>query len=93
LEIGHLKLNDANAKQMHVGVVLKRIFRKSQLDVNGSKLQNAEDVIAFLCTHLFSRPETSYIGERKHVTCVFWHVNTIDVDHQTKYTCDFVKGS
>lgn len=76
-----MKLNDANAKQMHVGVVLKRFIRKSQLDVNGSKLQNAKDVVTFLCTHLPSRPETSYTWERKHVTCVFWHVNTIDVDH------------
>ncbi len=78
---------------MHVGVVLKRFIKKSQLDVNKSKLQNAEDVVTFLCTHLSSQPKTYYTRERKHVACVFWHVNTIDVDHQTKYTCDSLKGS
>ncbi len=63
------------------------------MDVNGPKLQNAEDVVTLMCTHLSSWLETSYTWERKLVTRVFWHVKTINVDHQTKYICDYVKGS
>ncbi len=63
------------------------------MDVNGPKLQNVKDVVTLMCAHLFSWPETFYIRERKLVTCVFWHVKTTDVDHHTKYLCDYVKGS
>jgi hypothetical protein len=84
-----------HGKRPHDGatVVLKRFIRKSQLDVNGRKLQNVKDVITLMCTHLFSWLETSYVGERKLVTCVFWHFKTTNVDHHTKYICDYVKGS
>ncbi len=64
--------------------ILKRFLKKSQLDVNGPKLQNAMDVVTLMRTHLSSWPETSYTKERKLVTRVFWHVKTINVDHQTK---------
>jgi hypothetical protein len=45
-----------HGKRPHDGakVVLKRFLRKSQLDVNGPKLQNAKDVVTLLHTHLFS---------------------------------------
>jgi hypothetical protein len=86
--VGHGKWPHDGAKAL-----LKRFLKKSWLDVNEPKLQNVEDVGTLLCTHLFSQPETFYTGERKLVTFVFWHVNTIDVDRQTKYTCDFVMGS
>jgi hypothetical protein len=46
-----------------VGVVLKRFFKKSQLDVNGPKLQNVEDVVSLLRTHLFSQLETFTQGK------------------------------
>jgi len=72
-----------HGKRPHDGarVVLKRFIRKSQLDINGPKLQNAEDVVTLLGTHLFSHLETFYTRERKLVTCVLWHVKTTDVDH------------
>jgi len=48
--------NIGHGKRPHDGarVVLKRFIRKSQLDVNGPKLQNAKDVVTLLHTHLFS---------------------------------------
>jgi hypothetical protein len=76
-----------------VRVVLKRFFKKIQLYVNGPKLQNAKDVVNLLDTHLSSRSKTSYKKERKFVTQKNLHVKTIDVDHQTKYICGFVKGT
>jgi hypothetical protein len=84
-----------HGKRHHDGVmvVLKRFFKKFQLNVNGPKLQNAEDVVNLLHIHLSSWSKISYKGEKKLVTRVFWHVKTIDVDRQTKYTCDFVKGT
>ncbi len=78
-----------------VGAILKikGFSRNHNWVLNGPKLQNAEDVVTLMRIHLFSQPETSYTRERKPITCVFWHVNTIDVDHQTKYTCDSMKRS
>jgi hypothetical protein len=76
-----------------VGAVLKRFLKKSQLGLNGPKLQNAKDVVTLMRIHLSSRPKTSYTKGKKHVTCVFWHVNITNVDHQTSYTCDYMKGS
>jgi len=44
-----------HGKRPHDGarVVLKRFLRKSQLDVNGPKLQNAKDVVTLLHTFVF----------------------------------------
>jgi hypothetical protein len=78
---------------MVLGQFWKGFSRNHDWVLNGPKLQNAEDVVTLMCIHLSSQPETSYTRERKPITCVFWHVNTIDVDHQTKYTCDSMKGS
>jgi hypothetical protein len=41
-------------------VVLKRFIKHSQLDPNGPKLQNVQDIILFLWKHLFSWPKTFY---------------------------------
>jgi hypothetical protein len=51
-----------------VKVVLKRFLKKFQLNVNGQKLQNVEDVVNLSHIHLSSWFKTSYKGERKLVT-------------------------
>jgi hypothetical protein len=48
--------------------ILKMFLKKSQLDVNGPKLQNAEDVVTLMCTHLSSWPKT-YKGKEVYNTC------------------------
>jgi hypothetical protein len=70
----------------------KRFIKHSQLDPNGPKLQNVQDIIVFLWEHLFSWPKTFYFKVKRLVTCVFLLVMISNVNHHTKYTCDAIKG-
>jgi hypothetical protein len=60
-------------------VVLKTFIKHSQLDPNGPKLQNAQDIIFFMCEHLFSWRKTSYSKVRKLVPCVFFGLSSFQM--------------
>jgi hypothetical protein len=73
-------------------IFLKRFTKHSELDPNGPKLQNVQDIILFLWEHLFSWPKTSYSKVRRLIIRVFWLVMISNVNHHAKYTCDAIKG-
>ena len=74
------------------GAVIKRYMRNAQLDMLGPRLQDAETVCQFLREKLSVRPESSYSGERRPVRRTFWHVLEEDVDRETEYDCEPIKG-
>jgi len=58
---------NGHGKGLHdgVGVAIKRLVPKEQLDANGAKLQNAKEVDQFLHEHLLKRLKTSYSSARR----------------------------
>lgn len=74
------------------GAVLKRYMHNAQLDVHGPKLQDAETVVRFLREKLSIRPKSCYSSERTPVDRTFWHVLEEDVDRETEYDCEPIKG-
>jgi hypothetical protein len=58
--LGHNKGPHDNA-----GTVVKWFVRQEQLKSHGVKLQNALEVVQFLCEHLSNLLESSYIGKKK----------------------------
>lgn len=74
--------------------IIKRFLRREQLNVHGEKLQNVEEVVTFLRKDLSDRPKTSYVGARKPIKRLFWHIKLDDViQNNSSCNCDLVKGS
>jgi len=69
-----LKVCDDGAK-----IVLKIFIKHSQLDPNGPKLQNVQDIILFMCEHLFSWHKTSYSKVRRLIPCVFFGLSSFQM--------------
>jgi hypothetical protein len=44
---------------------IKHFIRHEQLNLHGTKLQNAKEVVNFLCANLFDHPKSSYLGKKK----------------------------
>jgi len=86
---------NGRGKGLHDGArtIIKRFLRREQLNVHGEKLQNAKEVVTFLKKHLSDRPKTSYVGVRKLIKWLFWHIKLDDVlQNNSSYNCDLVKG-
>jgi hypothetical protein len=62
-----------HGKGLHdgVGVAIKRLIQKEQLEVNGAKLQNVKEVVQFLHEHLSRRLKTSYSNAKRPLRKVF----------------------
>jgi hypothetical protein len=60
--------------------------------VSGPRLQDFETVYRFLREKLSERPESCYSSERRPVDCTFWHVTEDDIDRETEYDCEPIKG-
>jgi hypothetical protein len=45
--------------------VVEQFVWWEQLKSHGVKLQNASEVVQFLCEHLSNQPKSSYIGKKK----------------------------
>jgi len=58
----------------------------------GRKLQNVEEVVAFLWEKLNCKPKTSYSREQTLMHKVFWHVKKDDVNRDEVYTCAPIEG-
>ncbi len=52
-------------------VVIKRFIQREQLNAHGTKLQNAEDVVNFLCANISDHLKSSYMGKKKPLCQVF----------------------
>jgi hypothetical protein len=66
----------SHGKGLHdgVGTIIKCFIWQEQLNAYGCKLQNVEEVVAFLWEKLSCKPKTSYSRERTLMHRVFWHV-------------------
>lgn len=73
------------------GALLKCFIRTAQLDVHGPRLEDAETVVEFLREKLSERPRSAY-GDRRPVQRTFWHVLEDDVDRESNFDCDPIKG-
>jgi hypothetical protein len=74
--------------------VIKWLLCTKQFNPQGRKLQNAMEIVAFLCEQLFFRLESSYFGSMKPLHITFWHVKVEDVDKISHlYICDPIKGT
>jgi len=71
------------------GTMIKWFLHRKQLNPQGRKLQNAMEVVAFLCEQLFSRLELSHFGSMKPLHITFLHVDKIS----PLYICDPIKGT
>lgn len=65
------------------GAVVKRALTDEQLDANGAKLQNAQDVVEWLTWKMADD------GKQR----LFVEVKINDVDRRNAYTCQTVKGT
>jgi len=76
-----------------VGAIIKWFLRQKQLNAHGVPLQNAADIVSFLCKSLFQRLETFYTGHHKPIKRIFWFIGIDDVDQNTAHPCDPILGT
>ncbi len=77
-----------------VGVVVKKVLRRKQLNVEGVKFQNVEKVVAFLCDKLSSWPKSSYFGSWRPLKRIFSNVRVEAVDRRSPiFIYDPIKGT
>jgi hypothetical protein len=60
---------NGHGKEPHDGARndIKRFIQHEQLNLHGTKLQNAKEIVNFLYANLFSHPKSSYIGGKKPI--------------------------
>jgi hypothetical protein len=74
-------------------VVVKRFIWCEQLNPHGHKLTNVEEV-DFLREHLSYPLESTYVGKRKPLHQIFWHIKFGDVDrNSTNYAYEAIEGT
>jgi hypothetical protein len=44
------------------------------------KIANAKEVLNFLCANLFDHLESSYLGKKRPICWVFWHIVSKHID-------------
>jgi hypothetical protein len=57
-------------------------------------VQNAEEVVEFLCDRISNKQESSYSSSMKCFCRIFWHVKNENVDMVSLlFICDPIKGT
>jgi hypothetical protein len=73
---------------------IKHFIRHKQLNLHGTKLQNAKEAVNFLCVNLSNHTKSSYLKKKRPIYWTFWHIVSKHVDCNSGiFACNILEGT